>query len=306
MKINVAASLLALLLVLPAISKAQDSFSAEMANVRRGSKMVYMVQSNGSMYRYDFEESGMKGTVIVNPEKKITAILMPDKKFVHYTETSSSTSRSNDPVQSLMTIKERYTEKNLGKEKISGYNCEKSELYADDEKVFSLWFSEDLNFPLRIVNHMGSDTYMELSGIKEHKIDPSVFEVSKDYTEVDDRMRPIIPEPPAPDSWNTIQSDLPLSGEYNRGDLIKISVPESRNYIITLTNLTADPTKVIRKSFREGMELPNNEQGPLKYRTDRLFNSESFKNTYIWKAGDVKIIEVHEGKIRIEVRAENR
>ncbi len=306
MKNNVAVSLLALLLVVPAISKAQDSFSAEMANVQRGNKKVYQVQSNGSMYRYDFEESGMKGTVIVNPEKKITAILIPDKKFVHYTETSSSTSRSNDPVQSLMTLRDRYTEKNLGKEIIAGYNCDKSELSADDQKIFTLWFSDDLNFPLRIENHMGSDIYMELSGIKEQKIDPSVFEVPKDYTEVDDRMRPIIPEPPAPDSWTTIQSDLPLSGEYNRGDLIKFSVPESRNYNITLTNLTADPTKVIRKSFREGRELPDNEQGPLKYRTDRLFNSESFKNTYIWEAGDVKIIEVHEGKIRIEVTAENR
>lgn len=306
MKNTIRNTVIILTAILPVVVFGQVPFSAEMANVQRGNKKVYQVQSNGSMYRYDFDEDGMKGTVIVNPQKKITAILMHDKKFVHYTETSSSTSRSNDPVQSLMTVRDRYTEKNLGKEDIDGYSCDKSELFADDQKIFSLWFSEDLNFPLKIILHMSNDTYMELSGIKEHKIDPSVFEVPKDYTEVDDRMRPVITEPPAPETWNTIQSDLPLSGEYKRGDLIKFSVPESKHYILRLTNLSAEPTKVVRKSFRDGQELPDNEQGPLRYRTERLFDGESYKNTYVWEAGDVKIIEVHEGIIKIEVEAENR
>lgn len=292
--------------MLPVVVSGQLPFSAEMTNVQRGNKIDYQVQSNGSMYRYDFDRDGIKGSVIVNPEKELTAILMHDKKFVNYTETSSSTSRSNDPVQSLMTIRDRYTEKRLGKEKIAGYSCDKSEIFADDQKIFSLWFSEELNFPLKIILHMSSETYMELSNIKEHKIDPSVFEVPKDYTEVDNRMRPVIPEPPPPETWNTIQSDLPLSGEYKRGDLIKFSIPESKHYILKLTNLAAEPTKIIRKSYRDGQELPDNEQGPLRYRTDRLYSSESFKNTYVWEAGDDKIIEVHEGKIKIEIEAEGR
>lgn len=295
-----------LIVMLPLAAQGQIHFSAEMSNVRRGNKIVYMVQSNGSLYRYDFEEGGMKGCVIVNPAKQLTAILMIDKKFVHYTETSSTTSRSNDPVQALMTIRDRYTEKNSEKVQIEGYNCDKSELYADDQKIFTLWFSDELNFPLRIENHMGSDTYIELSGIKKMKIDPSVFEVPEDYTEVDERMRPIIPEPPPPESWNSIELNIPIKADYKRGDHISFNIPESTNYKVILKNNTDNPSKVIRISMRDGKELANDEQGPLSYRTKRLHGRESSTNTYSWTAGDKKIFKVYEGVMYIEIVPEER
>jgi len=87
-----------------------------MANVKRGHKIVYKLQSNGLKYRYDFDMGGMKGIVIVDPASGQTAILMPEEKYVHYTKTSSRISRSNDPVQSLMSMRDSYSEKKLGKE----------------------------------------------------------------------------------------------------------------------------------------------------------------------------------------------
>ena len=58
--------------------------------------------------------------------------------------------------------------------------------------------------------------------------------------------------------------------------------------------------------MRDGKELPDNEQGPLSYRTRRLYAGESFTNVYSWKAGDEKLIQVHEGIINIEIIPENR
>lgn len=292
--------------ILPITLLGQESFKAEMTNVKQGTKQIYQVQSNGEKYRYDFEERGEKGTVIVDPAKGKTSILFPSKKYVHNTETASMISRSNDPVQAVMTLKDRYTEKKLGQEKVAGYDCTKTELYAGDKKVFTVWFSDKLNFPLKIQNHIEKDTYMELSDVVLQETDPSAFQIPEDYTEVDNRMRPVIPEPPAPEQWNTIEADIPLNKEYSRGDLIRFKVPETQNYILALTNSTANPAKIIRKTFRDGKELPNNEQGPLKYRTKRLFANESSKDTYSWKAGDTKILEVHEGTLSIEIKAENR
>ncbi|HZK61326.1 MAG TPA: hypothetical protein VFC41_04570 [Anaerovoracaceae bacterium] len=59
----------------------QAQFSADLVNVKKGNKTIYQLQSDGTSYRYDFEEIGMKGIVIVNPEKGKTAILMPQQKI---------------------------------------------------------------------------------------------------------------------------------------------------------------------------------------------------------------------------------
>lgn len=297
-------SVIFLLATLPIVMHGQNSFVAEMANVKLGTKHIYQVKSDGEKYRYDFDEDGSKGIVIVNPAKNETAILIPEEKYVHYTETSSRFSRSNDPIQSVLTTINSFTEKKMGSEKITGFTCNKSELYMGDKKTYTLWFSEELNFPLKIVNNLGKDTYMELTGIEIQKIDPSVFVVPEDYIEVDNRMRPIIPEPPAPEQWNTIEADLPLSNEYSRGDLIRFKIPETKNYVISLKNNSTDPVKIIRKTFRDGKELPDNEQGPIKYRTRRLFANETSRDTYSWKAGDAKILEVYEGKLTVEIQEE--
>lgn len=306
MKREIECTVIFLISLLPLKLPGQESFKAEMTNVKQGAKEIYRVQSNGNKYRYDFEIGGDKGIVIVDPVNGKTAILFPSEKFVHYTETSSMISRSNDPVQAVMTLKDRYTEKSLGQENVAGFDCDKTELYSDDQKIFTVWFSEKLNFPLKIQSHIGKDTYMELNNVEVQNIPPTVFEIPEGYTEVDSRMRPIIPEPPAPETWNRIEVDLPFNKEYARGDLIRFKVPETQNYTFILTNNSADPTKIIRMSFRDGKELSNNEQGPLTYRTKRLFANESSKDTYSWKAGDIKILEVHEGKLNIKIQAEDR
>lgn len=306
MKRKIEFTVIFLITLLPFTLPGQEPFKAEMTNVKQGTKENYQVQSNGDKYRYDFEIGGEKGIVIVNPANGKTSILFPSEKFVHFTKTSSMISRSNDPVQAVMTLKDRYTEKSLGQEKVAGFECDKTELYSDDQIIFTVWFSEKLNFPLKIQSHIGKDTYMELYGVEVQNIPPVVFEIPEGYTEVDNKMRPIIPEPPAPETWNTIEVDLPFNKEYARGDLVRFKVPETQNYIFILTNSTAGPAKIIRKTFRDGRELPNNEQGPLKYRTKRLFANESSKDTYSWKAGDTKILEIHEGKLSIEIKAEDQ
>jgi hypothetical protein len=288
------------------ISLCQAQFSADMVNVQKGTKKIYLVQSDGNKYRYDFEEDGTKGIVIVDPSANKTAVLMPEKKFVFYTKLMSPVSLMNDPFQSFRYMQKNYTEKKTGKEIISGFDAEKTELYADNQKLCTAWYSDDLHFLIRMVNASDNNTYMELTNIKKTKIDADMFKIPDDFTEVDERMRPVIPEPPPPDSWNTIQLTIPLKQEFKRGDMISFKVPESRNYKVILKNLTDDPAKVIRISMRDGKEVPDNEQGPLKYRTRRLFKGESNSSTYRWKEGEDKIIQVHEGKILIEIMPEER
>lgn len=66
----------------------QAQFSADLAIVQPGDKRIYKVQSNGIEYRYDFEEDGMKGSVIVDPAANRTERLYANEteKFGSYFE----------------------------------------------------------------------------------------------------------------------------------------------------------------------------------------------------------------------------
>jgi len=282
----------------------QTSFTARMVNTVKGTERVYNLQSDGKKYRYDFEESGMRGIVIVDPEKGKTAILMPDEKYVHFTPINSRTSLMNDPYQSFLYTKARFEEKNTGKEMVTGFECDKTEIYDSEKKIITAWHSSELGFLLKMTDDRSENTFVELRDIKPGNIDKELFMIPTDYTEVDERMRPVIPEPPPPDSWKTIGSSLPLKGEFRRGDRITFKIPESKNYKLLLTNKTGDPAKIIWTGMRKGNELPGNEQGPLSFRTKRLHGGESSSNTYRWTAGDEIIIQIHEGVINIEIMAE--
>jgi hypothetical protein len=212
----------------------------------------------------------------------------------------------NDPVQSVMTIKDRYEEKKVGHEEIAGYKCSKSELFAADQKVFTLWFSEELNFPLRIENNFGRNTYMELSEIKIQDIDANKMVVPADYTEVDDKMRPKIPEPLPPDSWTNLELSLPVDRVFRRGEKIIVNINQETNYRLTAINNSDGPAKFIRSQWKDDAELTDDKQGPLKYRTKRIFNGEKFSNVYHWKAGEQVRIEVHEGELQLELDLERR
>ena len=113
------------------ISMAQ--FTATMKNVVKGDERVYQVYNDGENYRYEFAENDMEGVVIVSPSRNKTSILVPEKKYVHHTTCDDVMSRMNDPVQSVMTIKDRYEEKQSGEAEIAGYKCSKSELFVGDK-----------------------------------------------------------------------------------------------------------------------------------------------------------------------------
>jgi hypothetical protein len=272
-----------------------------MINVVNGEERDYDVYSELKKYRYEFEENNMKGVVIVNPDENQTFILFPENKLVHITTCDGMMSRMNDPVQSYMWYKKYGEEKSAGYKEISGYKSEIKELYQSNTKVFTVWYSEELNFPLKIRSHFAENTYMELKDIEPWKPGTSFFTIPEDYTEVDERMRPVIPEPPVPESWEIKKASIPFKGTISRGTKLKIKVNKTVYHKLLISNDSDNPAKVVRHLIREGQELPDNEQGPLEYRSARLYNGEKKTYTFDWKEGDVVILEVHEGSMNIDI-----
>ena len=77
--------------------------------------------------------------------------------------------------------------------------------------------------------------------------------------------------------------------------------------VVYLKNETSKPAKIITiLSMRNGMKVPDKDQYPVSYRTKRLYKNETESFGNYWEPGDDLIIQVHEGKMHIEVAKEKR
>ena len=291
-------------------SSAFSQFQATMSYTPGNEARIYTVYSDLHQYRYEFMKNGEKGIVIVKPEANQTFILMPAKKFFMKTACDDFSSLMNDPVQASLHFKESQKEKLVGDEQMYGYNCAKKEFYMDypdpdeDVLVYTVWFSKALNFPVKIENHTRKNNYMLLSDVKNWVPQESYFKIPDGFTEVDEQMRPVIPEPPAPKQWTTKTVQLPFQGKVSRGTLLKFTIDKEAHYKMILENKTDKPVKIIRYSFRDGKELPEKVQGPEKYRTSRLYPGEKVPDTFIWKAGNTILIKSYEGTMYLDIHAE--
>lgn len=290
------------ILLLPLISYSQ--WQADMINSVQGNIQEYKVHSDGNQYRYDFTSEDMNGAVIVKPDENLTAILLPNEYMVHYTPSDGMMSRMNDPVQAYQSYLQYGTEKIEGEEMLNGYRCIKKVIIRDEEPMVTQWFSEKLNFPVKMIVHYTENTYMELRNISQWKPGPSVFVVPEGFVEVDSEMRPVIPEPEPPAEWEEIAVSVPVDMTVSRGMLIIVPIDETVYHKLIVENTGDTPMKFIFQMFKNGIELPESEQGTIDYRTHRLYMEEKYNITHNWKAGQVIKIRVYEGQAKLTVMKE--
>jgi hypothetical protein len=77
-----------------------------------------------------------------------------------------------------------------------GYDCVKKEYYlkypeGDEVLGYVVYFSEKLNFPLKITFGTQEKVKMELRDLKPWKPEKGLFRVPEGYTEVDENMQPV-------------------------------------------------------------------------------------------------------------------
>ena len=291
-----------LLFMTPLVSLGQ--WQADMTNSVQGNIENYKVHSNGMLYRYDYSADEMVGVVIVNPAENLTAIMLVNKKMVHYTPSDGMMSQMNDPVQAYSGYLQYGGEKNEGQETINGYNCVKTTIYQGEKPLVTRWFAEKLNFPVRIENHYTNETYMLLENIEDWSPDPSVFIVPEDYVEVDSQMRPVIPEPAPPENWDEKEVAVPVDMMVSRGMAIGVLIDETVYHKLTVENTGDTPAKFSYQMFVDGEELPDNVQGPVDFRTKRLHMGEDYNMTLDWKAGQMILFKIYEGEAILKISRE--
>ena len=167
-------------------TQAFSQFEAKMQFTLSGIEKDFKVFSDENRYRYEFNEDGQEGIIIVLNESKKVFILMPQQKMAMKTNTTSQMSMGNDPVK----LYEYHlglggTEKEIGHETINGYDCIKKELYGESNQLlYSMWYSDKYSFPIKIVSHIdvAGSTNMELKDITSWTPDEASFKIPEGYT----------------------------------------------------------------------------------------------------------------------------
>ena len=124
------------------------------------------------------------------------------------------------------------------------------------------------------------------------------------YLEVDDEMRPMIPEPDPPETWEESELSVPVDMQVSRGMLIIVPIDETEYHKFIIENTGDTPAKFIYHMYVDGVELPDDVQGTEEYRSDRLHMGENYRMTHTWKAGQVIKIKFYEGNASLKIYKE--
>jgi hypothetical protein len=146
----------------------------------------FTVYSCDAGYRYDFDEDGQKGAVIVNGSSSEVIILMPQQKMAMKSPAGSPMSMSSDPLKSLENYQESGLMKEEGTETVNGIECTKSILWNKDnptQKMFTMWYSNKYKFPMKMVNHIdgSEDSGMEMKDVKPWTPDEQLLKIPSGY-----------------------------------------------------------------------------------------------------------------------------
>ena len=166
-------------------------FKAKMVFNSMGHTRSFKVFSADEGYRYEFNENGQEGVVIVKKVSPEIIILMPQQKMAMKGSSNSTMSMANDPVSAYQYYEKDGTVKEIGPETINGVKCTKSELWniTGDEYgqvtqlMFTVWTSDKYKFPMKIINHIdGSNgSVMELKDIEPWTPDAKSFSIPDGY-----------------------------------------------------------------------------------------------------------------------------
>lgn len=165
-------------------------FTAKMHFTSMGQERVFTVYSAGAGYRYEFNENNMDGVIIVKSGSPEIIILMPQQKMAMKGSATDPMSMGNDPVATYKYYQDEGIMKVEGEEIINGINCTRSGLWNrdnPDQKMYTVWTSEEYSFPLKLINHISGsdDSTMELKEIEPWTPDSKTFEIPSGYQVMD-------------------------------------------------------------------------------------------------------------------------
>jgi hypothetical protein len=162
-------------------------FSADMKMGREGDFATGKMYWGGNRMRMDMTANGHDVSMIHDPPKKISYMIMPEQKmYMELSANSPMLGRTPDiklyDPSNPCAAEEGYTCKKVGAETVNGRSCDKWE-FTGSHGNRTVWIDQKLHFPLRTVSADGHT--FDLTNVKEGSQPASLFEIPSGFTKLD-------------------------------------------------------------------------------------------------------------------------
>jgi|GEM_PF-1290775 len=229
-------------------------FKADMVQGHPGQTTRSRLYVQGDVYRMEMEEEGRPLAVIVDRSAGKTFVLLPEEQAYLSMENDSMRSARNNPFLSYRLSAERYDTQELGRETLQGFACRKVRVTGQGEKVMTAWVSEELGFPLKIVNHLANDMPVALEKVVTGPVDDALFEVPDGYTPLGGAAGGTAPPSPGwtEEAASAPERTPPFERELEEGAMVRIPVKPGFHIRLGAKNLSEGRASFTAVAFRDG------------------------------------------------------
>jgi hypothetical protein len=222
-------------------------FKADMVQVFGEKSRTGKIYVKDSKYRMEEKENGEQVIIIVDLDIGVTRVLIPMEKKYKEMKSTDMVSLMNDPILAARFMATKYAKKSLGIEAISGFACDKSSLYHEDQVLMTQWVSKKLVFHLKIVTHGSGGRTMELKNIQEVPVDDVLFQVPSGFIKIEE------PKEVVPTGITTLmKGTAPWARRISAGGEIRVATNPKDSIRIKVENLINDESVVRVTAMRQG------------------------------------------------------
>jgi ankyrin repeat protein len=227
-----------------------DQFKADMVQYIGEKSRTSKIYVKDSKYRMEEKEDGQQIIIIVDLDMGVTRVLNPMEKKYKEMKATDMVVLMNDPIQAARFMAAKYAQKSLGIEAISGYECDKSSLYHEDQLLMTQWVSKKLMFHLKIVTQGSGGRTMELKNILEGPVDDALFQVPAGFAKIEE------PKELVPTGITTsMKGTAPWARRISAGGEIRVATNPQDSIRIKVENLIKDESVVRVTAMRQGKAI---------------------------------------------------
>jgi len=181
------AGLLIFLLILIPFPILAAEFTADMALTTPQGDMTGKLFVKGQDIRQDLLISGMEITNLVDLDTG-TLVNLNHQMKMYVVAPSNPAAIMGDSQKVEETLSQMADVEEMGSEDLNGYKCRKVRYRFHDKRygVSTMWFSEKLNYNIKIVNeNEEGKTIILLENIREEELSPELFLIPSGYQKME-------------------------------------------------------------------------------------------------------------------------
>ncbi len=298
---------LLILILCTATSAMAASFTADLVTTEKGETKTEKFYFMDPYYRMEVVEDGKPMVVIADRKKNVHLFLQMEEKVFFEIPSDDFRILMNDPFKASEYMAVKYESRVEGHGKINGINCEKLVLTAQGKKIQTSWFSDKLNFPVKLVNYEGDkEIYIaELRNIRKTKLRMDLFTPPSDFKQGEDpaaaakRKREKLKnaEEALPGLTAVKTTQVPCYEKIAVGGELRVHMDTDRKACLIITNQAKGESELTVFHYRNGKPIGNFPASTKKIGSSPFPESWDYNDEFEQKTGSFLVDEL---RIKVE------